>query len=225
MVPTDLGTGNRQMGAGMSESRAPSVRLTQRYIDAVAFANDAHHDHARKGTTVPYLCHVLAVSASVLEAGGDEDQAIAGLLHDVAEDHGGEAALARIERQFGSHVAAIVRGCSDSLGADPDNKPAFWQRKASHLKQLANATDDVIIVTAADKLNNARALVTDLHLHGAGTLDRFTEKSGILWYYIQVLALLTTRNAPTILTEPLDEAVQQLRLLIPLELHAEPHDD
>ncbi len=226
MVPTGLGVSREAIGDKVSETRAPQVQLTKRYIDAVAFANDAHRDHARKGTTVPYLCHVLAVSASVLEAGGDEDQAIAGLLHDVAEDHGGEAALIQIEQAFGPRVAGIVRGCSDALTEDPNDKPAFWERKAVHLWHLAHADADVIIVTAADKLNNARALVTDLRLYGPTTLDRFSEKSGIVWYYTQILQLLQSADAPRILTDPLAQAVEQLRSLIPADLHAEPaHDE
>jgi (p)ppGpp synthase/HD superfamily hydrolase len=113
-----------------------AVVLTTRYTDAFDYARVIHAGDIRKGTAIPYLAHVLAVSTLVLEAGGTEDQAIAGLLHDVAEDHGGQVTLDQIRREFGSHAADLVEACSDSLTADRNAKDPWWTRKVRYLQKL-----------------------------------------------------------------------------------------
>lgn len=194
---------------------APCVVPGPRYAAAVEYAAHWHRDQVRKGTSIPYICHPLAVSASIIEAGGDEDLAIAGLLHDVAEDCGGEERLAEIRELFGERVEHIVRACSDSLTTDPSQKAPWRERKEQHLRELAIADDDVIMVSAADKLNNARSIDTDLHLHGIDALRRFNAAPDqICWYYTSIVEIFTSRQAPAILLDPLMSAVQEMTQLI-----------
>lgn len=185
----------------------PTVVLTDRYTQAIAYAAAIHETQVRKGTNLPYMSHLLAVSASVLEAGGTEDQAIAALLHDAAEDQGGEGRLAGIRVRFGADVAAIVEGCSDSLAEDHAQKRPWRERKEEHLKHLRAAPPSVIIVAAADKLHNARAIATDLRLDPS-VMDRFNASADQqLWYYQQVLAVLQEQGAPAALTTPLADSI------------------
>ncbi len=189
---------------------APVV-LGPRYSTAVEYASRMHADQVRKGTSIPYICHPLAVSVLVLEAGGDEDVAIAALLHDVAEDCGGEVRLTEIADMFGPRVEHIVRACSDSLVVDPSAKAPWQERKEQHLAELVDADDDVILVSAADKLHNARTLSTDLALHGVSAMDRFNAPpDDIAWYYESMLEVLTRRRAPDVLLKPLRVAVSSL---------------
>jgi (p)ppGpp synthase/HD superfamily hydrolase len=153
-----------------------TTQLTERYAEAVAYAATAHATQKRKGTDIPYVAHLLAVSGSVLEAGGDEDQAIAGLLHDVVEDQGGSPRADDVRARFGDRVADIVLGCSDSTTGDRKDKLPYAERKAAHIAHLRDASDDVLLVTAADKLHNARAIHTDLIIDGPDMLKRFNAR-------------------------------------------------
>jgi (p)ppGpp synthase/HD superfamily hydrolase len=167
----------------MLKENIPSTFLTKRYLAAMEYAISQHKDQTRKQTNIPYISHCLAVSSLVLEAGGDEDQAIAGLLHDVAEDCGGEPRLVEIENLFGKRVAKIVRGCSDSLTESETTKAPWKERKLEHLNKLRQSDKDILIVTGADKTHNARAIVTDSQIIGDQIWRRFNaEKSDIIWY-------------------------------------------
>lgn len=164
--------------------------LTDRYTRAVDYARDAHATQTRKGTQIPYLYHLLAVSSLVLEFGGNEDQAIAALLHDVVEDCGA-AHEAAIRSQFGDPVAAIVLACTDGTAEckaehAPEDRRADWTaRKERYIAHLAHASEEVLLVSCCDKLHNARAIVQDLEnpAVGVAVFQRFTGgKSGTLWY-------------------------------------------
>jgi (p)ppGpp synthase/HD superfamily hydrolase len=193
----------------------PAAVLTRRYADAVGYACEVHAQQLRKGTRVPYVAHLIGVSSLVLEAGADEDLAIAALLHDAAEDHGGESRLADIAARFGARVAGIVRGCSDSLEPDGTEKGDWETRKREHLASLADASDDTLMVWMADKVHNGRAIVTDLEAHGADVLSRFHAPADrILWYYSANLALAEDRAVPDALLVPLRDAVGRLRVLL-----------
>lgn len=160
--------------------------VTPRYSAAVELARDLHAADLRKGTTIPYLSHLISVSALVLEHGGDEDQAIAALLHDAAEDHGGVATVERIGADYGPRVASIVEACSDSLVEDPETKAPWHDRKVAYLAHLATTPDDAVIVTAADKLHNARCILSDVRRLGDELWARFNRDSGhagVAWYY------------------------------------------
>jgi (p)ppGpp synthase/HD superfamily hydrolase len=154
-----------------------------RYAAAVSYATEAHEGQVRKGTAIPYISHPISVSALVLEHGGDEDQAIAGLLHDVVEDCG-EEHLELIQLQFGPRVAAMVQGCTDGVANADGRKPPWRERKEAYLRHLAAADQDVLIVSACDKLHNARAIEADKAAIGPAVFERFTAGSaGTRWYY------------------------------------------
>lgn len=176
------------------------MQLSETFAKAFDYAWALHGREARKGGDVPYMAHLISVSAIVLQHGGDETQAVAALLHDTAEDHGGEARLADIERHFGEAVASIVRHCSDSLVEDRTQKAAWWPRKVSHVSHLAELPpyDPALLVAAADKLDNARSLLTEHRLIGEDLWQRFNRTSGRagqLWYYGRLAELLVERLA------------------------------
>ncbi len=192
-----------------------TTQLTERYADAVAYAATAHAAQRRKGTDIPYVAHLLAVSGSVLEAGGDEDQAIAGLLHDVVEDQGGLPRAEDVRTRFGDRVADIVLGCSDSTAEDRRDKLPYVERKVAHIAHLREASDDVLLVTAADKLHNARAIHTDLMIDGPEMLTRFNgEPDEILAYYRSILDVLESRGIAPVLVMPLRHAIDQIAVLM-----------
>jgi len=170
-----------------------------------------HASQTRKGTAIPYVSHLLGVSSLVLEALGDEDQAIAALLHDAAEDCGGEPRLVEIEQMFGPRVASIVRGCSDSLVQDPKMKLPWRERKEEYIRHIEDASMDVILVSCADKLHNARAIWTDVQRDGVETMKRFNAPGAeIAWYYTSLLAAFASRGAPADLVIPLREVTENL---------------
>jgi hypothetical protein len=172
--------------------------LGDRYVQAFSYAAELHRDDVRKGGDVPYLSHLMAVSALVLDHGGDETQGIAGLLHDAAEDHGGRERLADLERRFGTDVADIVELCSDSLVADPTRKPPWWSRKVAYVSRLAELPHDspALLVATADKFHNARGLLADYRAVGEDVWDRFNRASGRAgqrWYYGTLAKVLGER--------------------------------
>ena len=179
--------------------------LTDRFTKAVDYARIAHAAQMRKGTTIPYLTHLLGVATLVIEHGGSEDQAIAGLLHDVIEDCG-ETHESLIRAQFGDTVARIVRACADGTAEAKgahltvDAKRADWlRRKQEYLQHLAEADDEVLLVSGCDKLHNALAIVTDLEDPNVGVnvFRRFTgDREGTLWYYQALLDVLVRHGSP-----------------------------
>jgi (p)ppGpp synthase/HD superfamily hydrolase len=172
-----------------------TVILSPRYADALAFSFAAHRTQVRKGSNVPYFAHLIGVSSLVLEYGGTEDEAVAALLHDAAEDQGGREMLAQIEARFGPAVSAIVHGCSDSL--EP-TKPPWRERKEKYLEHLKTAPPAVQLVSACDKLYNARAILSDLREIGESVWERFTGgREGVLWYYRE-LATAFTIDSPVV---------------------------
>ena len=192
----------------MTETKNPHVYLTDRFFKAMAYATEAHKEQVRKSTDIAYISHPFGVASLVIEAGGDEDQAIAGLLHDVAEDCGGEPRLSEIAELFGDRVAHIVRGCSDSLVVDEDKKAPWRERKEAHIKHLRSSNADVLIVTAADKTHNARAISTDIQSIGNKVWGRFnSDQEQILWYYNSVYEVLTDGGVTPALLNPLRTAI------------------
>jgi (p)ppGpp synthase/HD superfamily hydrolase len=145
----------------MPETTATPALLTERFQRALALASELHAAQVRKGTSVPYLAHLMSVAALVLEHGGGEDAAIGGLLHDAVEDSAdGAASEARIRRELGERVGDIVLGCSDAIAVPGQPKPPWRERKAAYLERLPQENDlDVLLVSACDKLHNARTIV------------------------------------------------------------------
>jgi len=192
----------------MTEKLLPHVYLSDRFFDAMSYATHWHKEQVRKSTNIAYISHPFGVAALVLEAGGDEDQAIAGLLHDVAEDCGGEERLAEITERFGPRVAHIVRGCSDSLVKNEQDKAEWKDRKEAHIAKLAKSDADILLVTAADKTHNSRAIASDSQTIGVQIWDRFNgTREEILWYYNSVYAILKDNKVTPTLLNPLRSAI------------------
>lgn len=173
------------------EGRHPPTQLTELFAQAMVEAFRTHRSQERKGSGVPYIGHLLGTAALVLHFGGDEEQAIAGLLHDAAEDHGGRAMLEAIRGRFGARVARIVEGCSDSLEIP---KPPWRPRKEAYLRSVQHEDEDVLLVSAADKVDNARAIVADLRLVGEEVWSRFKGGRESLWYYRGLVVAFRNRS-------------------------------
>ena len=187
-----------------------TVRLGPRFDDAFLFAAAKHRAQTRKGTDIPYISHLMSVAALVLEAGGDEDQAIAGLLHDVVEDCGGKQILEQVRRRFGDRVAKIVQGCTDAFVLP---KPPWKRRKLDYLEVLRKADDDIRLVSAADKLHKVRTILTDYRSEGDSVWERSSgRRDGTLWYYRAVLDVLQAGKTNRLVDE-LQRAVTELETL------------
>lgn len=184
--------------------------LTERFERALVLAARLHRDQRRKGSGVPYVSHLLAVCELTLEYGGDEDEAIAALLHDAIEDQGGAAARAKILKEFGARVTEIVDGCTDT---DQSPKPAWRARKEEYIGHVSDASAPVRLVSACDKLHNARSLVMDYRVYGEDLWSRFTgRREGTLWYYRAMVNALRAAEA-TPVVEELDRVVTELETL------------
>ncbi len=170
--------------------------LSDRMAEAFALALALHRRQARKGTSIPYISHLMAVSALVLEHGGREAEAVAALLHDAVEDQGGTATLERIRTMFGEEVAGIVAACSEPKTADGHGEERPWrERKEAYLHHLAHeASSGALLVAAADKLHNLSCMLEDHRRLGERFWTRFNAgKEEQLWYYRSVLAILESR--------------------------------
>ena len=192
------------------------ARFHPDFARALVFATELHAAQPRKETDIPYISHLIAVAGIVLENGGNRDHAIAGLLHDAIEDcpedyPGGVAGLRRdIDREFGPAVLAIVEGCTD---AETNPKPPWRERKERYVAHLEYVPDDVLLVSCADKLHNARAIVADLRVVGTAVFDRFSGgRDGTLWYY-EALAEVFGRRGPRDLAAELGRIVGTMREL------------
>jgi len=187
--------------------------LTGRFAAAFALAWAVHGTQLRKKTGIPYMAHVMSVTALALEHGADEDVAIAALLHDAVEDSDdGEATRRVIEDQFGERVARIVMACSDAIAVPGRPKPDWRERKERYLRHLATDADvDALLVSACDKVHNARSILADLRTEGDIVWARFTvsDPRAQLWYYTSVLAILK-RRLPGQLTNELGDIVTAL---------------
>jgi len=182
-------------------------KLGPRFHRAFLFAAEKHAGQARKASTIPYIAHLMGVASLVLEAGGDEDLAIAALLHDVVEDCGGAPVLKEVRRRFGGRVAKVVDGCTD---ADTFPKPPWRERKEKYIQHLKHADADTRLVGAADKLNNVRSILSDYRAIGESVWSRFNGgREGTLWYY-RTLRDQFLRYKPNRITRDLELAVNEL---------------
>jgi (p)ppGpp synthase/HD superfamily hydrolase len=180
--------------------------LSERFDDALLYASRLHRTQVRKGSGIPYVSHLLAVSALVIEHGGSEDQAIAALLHDAAEDQGGEATLSDIRTRYGAAVAAIVADCTDAW---TEPKPPWRPRKEAYLAALPSKPVTSLLVSLADKTHNASAVLGDYQVLGDALWDRFTGgRDGTIWYY-RSLSVMLDKAMPGALAEQLARTVGQ----------------
>jgi (p)ppGpp synthase/HD superfamily hydrolase len=184
--------------------------LSARFEEALVFATQLHAKQTRKGTSIPYIAHLLAVTSIVLEHGANEDEAIAALLHDAIEDQGGAATREDIRRRFGDTVVAIVDGCTD---AEVMPKPPWRARKEAYIAHVREAPASVRLVSAADKLHNARTILADYRQLGDSLWQRFNGgKEGTLWYYRSMVNAFRAAGT-TPLVEELDRVVSEIERL------------
>jgi (p)ppGpp synthase/HD superfamily hydrolase len=198
----------------MEADRIETTTLSERFDDALRFASELHRRQLRKGTDVPYVAHLLSVTALVLEHGGTEDEAIAALLHDAIEDQGGATVGDEIRRRFGDAVVEIVKACSDT---DETPKPPWRARKEAYLAHLPDATSSAKLVSAADKVHNARATLADYRARGESVWARFRGgREGTLWYYRELVTVFRGMKLPertTQLIAELERVVRELETL------------
>ncbi len=195
------------MPSRKSDSQNGAPKLGRRFEQALLFAARKHAGQTRKASQVPYIAHLLGVASLVLEAGGDEDLAIAALLHDVVEDCGGMPMLKEVRRRFGKRVAHIVDGCTDAY---EEPKPPWYERKGKYLQRLQTEDDEVRLVSAADKLHNVGTILRDYREVGESIWERFRGKrDGTLWYY-RALADEFGRTKPNRLVKELERVVREL---------------
>jgi len=197
----------RGVSANGVRKKPAGVKLGPRFLRAFEFAAEKHAGQTRKTTTVPYIAHLMGVASLALEFGGDEDVAIAALLHDVVEDCGGAPMLQEVRRRFGKRVAKIVDGCTDS---DTEPKPPWRERKETYIRHLKKADADTRLVSAADKLNNVRSILADYRAIGESIWTRFSGgREGTLWYYRALLDEFLRRK-PSRLVREFELAVREL---------------
>jgi len=186
-----------------------AVTLSDRFEEALPFAARLHATQLRKGTAIPYIAHLLAVASLVITHGGDEDEAIAALLHDAVEDQGGPPTRELIRARFGERVVTIVDGCTDT---DAVPKPPWRARKERYLTHLQSASPSVKLVAAADKLANMRDIIADYPTHGPAIWTRFNAgRDDQQWFYRACVTALQDGRASIV--RELDAAVQQLEQL------------
>jgi (p)ppGpp synthase/HD superfamily hydrolase len=197
----------------MPQQGLDAPALGPRFQEALQYASTLHGRQVRKGTQIPYVSHLLAVASLVLEDGGSEDEAIAALLHDAVEDQGGRKTLEEIRGRFGEKVAEIVQGCTD---ADSLPKPPWRARKERYIAHVRTASREVLRVSAADKLHNARAVLADYRTLGKALWKRFNGgPEGTLWYYRELTSVYKARGIGFFADE-LDRVVSELERLAKL---------
>ena len=188
--------------------------LTERFTQAIDYARQLHTEY-RKGTDIPYMAHLLGVAALVMgEAGGrvpvTENMIVAALLHDAVEDHGGMPRLREIEDRFGADVARMVEGLSDTLAEDHDKKEGWEDRKTNYLARLRHEPGDILLISAADKLYNAKAILDDFKEIGAKVFERFKRGADQqLWYFDELLRIFLSHPRNRIVND-LERVVQEL---------------
>jgi len=186
------------------------MTLSPRFEEALLYAARLHASQLRKGGSIPYVAHLLGVASIALQYGANEDEAIAALLHDAIEDQGGAATREEIRRRFGDKVVEIVDGCTD---ADSFPKPPWKRRKETYVAHIRNAPASVRLVSACDKLQNARAILADYRVLGDSLWRRFSGgKDGTLWYY-RALIQVFREPGTNPLNEELDRVVTEIERL------------
>ncbi len=186
------------------------MTLSPKFEQALVYATRIHGGQLRKKTRIPYIGHLLGVTAIALEYGANETEAIAALLHDAVEDCGGAERQREIEKKFGKEVGEIVAGCTDT---DQTPKPPWRERKEKYIAHLKTASASTRLVSASDKLHNAQAIVHNLREDGDEVWERFTAgKEGALWYY-RALVTAFREHGPSALIEELDRVVTEMERL------------
>jgi (p)ppGpp synthase/HD superfamily hydrolase len=184
-----------------------TLKLTDKFAEALVYATRLHAHQTRKISGVPYVSHLLSVTALVLEAGGTEEEAIAALLHDAIEDQGGSQTREEIRQKFGDKVVAIIDGCTE---CDIYPKPPWQERKKRYLHNLRHASPSIRRVSLADKLDNARSLLADSRQYGNSIWNEFKAgKEGTLWFYQELLRVYR-ENGSDLMTEEFARVIEEL---------------
>jgi (p)ppGpp synthase/HD superfamily hydrolase len=214
----------RQESKGMNNIETEQLYLTARFTSAIDYARHIHIER-RKGTDVPYLAHLLGVVSLVMGEVGyvrfpvTEDMVIAALLHDAAEDHGGLPRLRDIEHNFGSNVTRMVAGLSDSLTEDPSKKQSWLERKQTYIQRLREEPADVQLISVADKLYNARAILEDYREVGPRVWERFKRgRNDQIWYFEELIKVFKLSGVNRIVGE-LERVVNNLKQISAEEAH------
>jgi len=188
------------------------MKLSDKFEEALIYATRAHCNQTRKKTGIPYIAHILGVTAIALEYGGNETEAIGALLHDTVEDCGGAERLRDIQERFGDDVARIVDGCTDS---DQTPKPPWLDRKRAYVEHLKNSDSSTRLVSASDKLHNTRAILAELRRTGLEVFERFAgKKDGTLWYYRALVTAFRQHGEHADLIDELDRVVSDIEKLV-----------
>jgi (p)ppGpp synthase/HD superfamily hydrolase len=187
------------------------MKLSDKFEEALVYATQAHGNQMRKKTGIPFVAHILGVTAIALEYGASETEAISALLHDTVEDCGGADRLRDIREKFGDDVAGIVDGCTDTYETP---KPPWLERKRAYIEHLKDSDSSTRLVSASDKLHNTRAILAELRRHGMGVFDRFGgKKDGTLWYYRTLVTAFREHGNHTDLIGELDRVVTEIEEL------------
>ncbi len=188
------------------------MKLSEKFEEALIYATRAHGDQIRKKTRIPYVAHILGVTAIALEYAANETQAIGALLHDTVEDCGGAERLHDIREKFGDEVADIVDGCTDTYETP---KPPWLERKRAYIEHLNDTDSATRLVSASDKLHNTRAILAELRRHGPQVFERFSGKTdGTLWYYRTLVAAFRRHGDHVDLIDELDRVVSEIEKLV-----------
>ena len=188
------------------------MQVSEKFEEGLIYATRAHGNQTRKKTGIPFVAHVLGVTAIALEYGANESEAIGALLHDTVEDCGGVERLRDIRGRFGDDVARIVDGCTDTYEVP---KPPWLERKRSYIEHLKDSDSSTLLVSASDKLHNTRAILAELRRHGLEVFERFSgKKDGTVWYYRTLVTAFTEQGNHSDLIEELDRVVTDIEHLV-----------
>jgi (p)ppGpp synthase/HD superfamily hydrolase len=191
------------------------MSISEKFQEALIYATRVHGNQIRKKTGIPFIAHILGVTAIAMEYGANETEAIGAILHDTVEDCGGMKRLQDIREKFGEDVAGIVDGCTDTYEAP---KPPWLERKRAyieHLKQLKQSDSSTRLVSASDKLHNTRAILAELRRHGLGVFERFSGKmDGTLWYYRTLVTTFRRHGDHADLIDELDRVVSEIEKFV-----------
>ena len=184
----------------------------EKFGEALGFVVEVHGGDVRKGTEIPYVSHLLAVCALVLEDGGDEEEAIAALLHDTLEDHPEEVKREDLVERFGERVAVLVEACSDTpADFEGGEKPPWAERKRAYVEQIRSEGYPLSRVALADKLHNTRCMVMDHRRVGEAIWERFNApKEDQIRMFRDLVEAFRAGGAPAPLVDELESLVDEL---------------
>ena len=188
------------------------MKVTEKFEEALIYATRLHGDQTRKKTGIPFVGHILGVTAIALEYGADETEAISALLHDTVEDCGGAQRLRDIREKFGDDVARIVDGCTDTYDTP---KPPWLERKRAYIEHLKHSDSSTRLVSASDKLHNTRAILAELRRHDLEVFERFSgKKDGTVWYYRTLVTAFRQHRDHSDLIDELNRVVSEIEKFV-----------